>query len=61
MATTPNVKSVHSILAHRKFLLGAVSALAVGIVAGVGQNYLRAGPPEPLMQVQLIRVILHGY
>lgn len=43
MATTPNVKSVHSILAHRKFLLGAVSALAVGIVAGVGAKLLAGG------------------
>jgi hypothetical protein len=43
MATTPNVKSVPSILAHRKFLLGAMSALAVGIVAGVGAKLLAGG------------------
>ena len=43
MATTPNVKSVQSTFDQRKFLLGAVSALAVGIVAGFGAKLLAGG------------------
>src|SRR5947207_9940225 len=43
MATTPNVKSVQSTFNQRKFLLGAVSALAVGIVAGFGAKLLAGG------------------
>ncbi len=43
MATTENVKSVRSAFAKRKFLLGAVSVLAVGIVAGVGAKLLAGG------------------
>ena len=43
MAITPNVKSVQSTFNQRKFLLGAVSALAVGIVAGFGAKLLAGG------------------
>ena len=43
MATTPNVKSVQSTFDQRKFLLGAVSILAVGIVAGLGAKLLAGG------------------
>ena len=43
MATTPNVKSVQRTFDQRKFLLGAVSILAVGIVAGLGAKLLAGG------------------
>ena len=43
MATTPNVKSVQSTFDQRKFLIGALSALAVGIVAGFGAKLLAGG------------------
>ena len=43
MAITPNVKSVQSTFNQRKFLLGAVSALTVGIVAGFGAKLLAGG------------------
>src|SRR5438270_9335979 len=41
--TTQNVKSLPSAFARRKFLLGAVSVLAVGIVAGIGAKLLAGG------------------
>src|ERR1700704_2632825 len=43
MATTENVKSVPGKFAQRKFLLGAVSVLVVGIAAGVGAKLLAGG------------------
>src|SRR5947207_7365521 len=43
MATTPNVNSVQSTFDQRKFLIGALSALAVGIVAGFGAKLLAGG------------------
>src|SRR5436309_11880860 len=43
MATIQDESSVHSMLGQRKFLLGVICTLAVGVAAGAGAKLLAGG------------------